>query len=171
MVVLLTGAAGFIGYHTTRRLLSRGEKVVGIDNMNPYYSTALKNARLSELIDHPNFSFHQIDIADRIAMEESVSNLNLTSIIHLAAQAGVRYSLENPFAYIESNLMGHMVILELARKQDNLEHMIYASSSSVYGGNSKIPFSGLILPTYKNFTFSNEGLVLFFNHKLSSLDG
>ena len=141
MVVLLTGAAGFIGYHTTRRLLSQGEKVVGIDNMNPYYSTALKNARLSALLDHPNFSFFQIDIADRIAMEESLSNLNLTSIIHLAAQAGVRYSLENPFAYIESNLMGHMVILELARKQDNLEHMVYASSSSVYGGNSKIPFS------------------------------
>ena len=141
MVVLLTGAAGFIGYHTTRRLLSQGEKVVGIDNVNSYYSTALKNSRLSELLDHPNFSFYQIDIADRIAMEESVSNLNVTSIIHLAAQAGVRYSLENPFAYIESNLMGHMVILELARQQDNLEHMIYASSSSVYGGNSKIPFS------------------------------
>jgi len=141
MVVLLTGAAGFIGYHTTRRLLSQGEKVVGIDNVNSYYSTALKNSRLSELLDHPNFSFYQIDIADRIAMEESVSNLNVTSIIHLAAKAGVRYSLENPFAYIESNLMGHMVILELARQQDNLEHMIYASSSSVYGGNSKIPFS------------------------------
>ena len=141
MTVLLTGAAGFIGYHTTQRLLSQGESVVGIDNLNPYYSPALKHARLRRLLDHPNFIFHKIDIADRIAMEEAMSGVNLTSIIHLAAQAGVRYSIENPFAYIESNIIGHMVILELARQQDNLEHMIYASSSSVYGGNSKIPFS------------------------------
>ena len=141
MAVLLTGAAGFIGYHTSQRLLSQGEQVVGIDNMNPYYSTALKKARLNELLNHPNFVFYQIDIANRIAMEEAIASINLTSIIHLAAQAGVRYSLENPFAYIESNLIGHMVILELARQQDNLEHMVYASSSSVYGGNSKIPFS------------------------------
>ena len=141
MTVLLTGAAGFIGYHTTQRLLSLGEKVVGIDNINAYYSTALKEARLNELAGHPNFTFHQIDIADRVAITEVVSGLKLTSIIHLAAQAGVRYSLQNPFAYIESNLVGHMVILELARQQDSLEHMIYASSSSVYGGNTKIPFS------------------------------
>ena len=98
MTVLLTGAAGFIGYHTTQRLLLQGESVVGIDNLNPYYSPALKHARLRRLLDHPNFIFHKIDIADRIAMEEAMSGVNLTSIIHLAAQAGVRYSIENPFA-------------------------------------------------------------------------
>ena len=141
MTVLVTGAAGFIGYHTALRLLSRGERVVGIDNMNPYYSPTLKDGRLRGLLDHQNFTFHQIDIADRIAMNEAVADLKLTSIIHLAAQAGVRYSLKNPFAYVEANLVGHMVILEMARHQDSLEHLIYASSSSVYGGNSKIPFS------------------------------
>jgi len=141
MTVLVTGAAGFIGYHTALRLLSRGERVVGVDNMNPYYSPTLKDERLRGLLDHQNFTFHQIDIADRIAMNEAVADLKLTSIIHLAAQAGVRYSLKNPFAYVEANLVGHMVILEMARHQDSLEHLIYASSSSVYGGNSKIPFS------------------------------
>ena len=141
MTVLVTGAAGFIGYHAALRLLSQGERVVGIDNMNPYYSPTLKDDRLRGLLDHQNFTFHQIDIADRIAMDEAVAGLKLTSIIHLAAQAGVRHSLKNPFAYVEANLVGHMVILEMARHQDNLEHLIYASSSSVYGGNSKIPFS------------------------------
>ena len=141
MTVLVTGAAGFIGYHTALRLLSRGERVVGVDNLNPYYSPTLKDERLRGLLDHQNFTFHQIDIADRIAMNEAVADLKLTSIIHLAAQAGVRYSLKNPFAYVEANLVGHMVILEMARHQDSLEHLIYASSSSVYGGNSKIPFS------------------------------
>lgn len=141
MTVLLTGAAGFIGFHTTRRLLSQGERVVGIDNMNPYYSTALKDARLRQLLEHRNFTFYQIDIADQNEVKNTLYTLNLTSIIHLAAQAGVRYSIENPFAYIESNLVGHMVMLELARRQDNIEHMVYASSSSVYGGNSKTPFS------------------------------
>ena len=141
MTVLVTGAAGFIGYHAALRLLSQGEQVVGIDNMNPYYSPTLKDDRLRGLLDHQNFTFHQIDIADRIAMDEAVAGLKLTSIIHLAAQAGVRHSLKNPFAYVEANLVGHMVILEIARHQDNLEHLIYASSSSVYGGNSKIPFS------------------------------
>ena len=169
MTVLLTGAAGFIGYHTARRLLSQGESVVGIDNLNPYYSPALKDARLRRLLHHPNFTFHKIDISDRIAIEEAMSSVNLTSIIHLAAQAGVRYSIENPFAYIESNLVGHMVILELARQQDNLEHMVYASSSSVYGGNSKIPFSetdpvdrpaSLYAATKK----SNELLSLSYSH-------
>ena len=141
MTVLVTGAAGFIGYHAALRLLSQGERVVGIDNMNPYYSPTLKDDRLRGLLDHQNFTFHQIDIADRIAMDEAVAGLKLTSIIHLAAQAGVRHSLKNPFAYVEANLVGHMVILEIARHQDGLEHLIYASSSSVYGGNSKIPFS------------------------------
>lgn len=141
MTVLVTGAAGFIGYHAALRLLSQGERVVGIDNMNPYYSPTLKDDRLRGLLDHQNFTFHQIDIADRIAMDEAMAGLKLTSIIHLAAQAGVRHSLKNPFAYVEANLVGHMVILEIARHQDGLEHLIYASSSSVYGGNSKIPFS------------------------------
>ncbi|MBT3535523.1 MAG: NAD-dependent epimerase/dehydratase family protein [Rhodospirillaceae bacterium] len=141
MTVLLTGAAGFIGFHTAQRLLAQGERVVGVDNLNPYYSPALKDDRLRQLVVHPNFTFHQINIADRIAMEEAVGGLKLTSIIHLAAQAGVRHSIENPFAYVEANLIGHMVILELARRQTALDHMVYASSSSVYGGNTKLPFS------------------------------
>ncbi len=141
MTVLLTGAAGFIGFHTALRLLGQGEKVIGVDNLNPYYSQTLKNDRLQQLLIHPNFTFHQINIADRAAMEKAISETKLTSIIHLAAQAGVRYSIENPFAYVEANLVGHMVILELARQQENLEHMVYASSSSVYGGNTKLPFA------------------------------
>ncbi len=141
MTVLITGAAGFIGFHTARRLLAQGERVVGVDNLNPYYSPALKDDRLRQLVDHPNFSFHQINIADRVAMDGALGGLKLTSIIHLAAQAGVRYSIENPFAYVEANLVGHMVILELARQQTALEHLVYASSSSVYGGNTALPFS------------------------------
>ncbi len=141
MTNLLTGAAGFIGFHVARRLLDQGERVVGVDNLNPYYSVALKEDRLRQLLDHPNFTFHQVNIADRSAMQEAVGDLKITSIIHLAAQAGVRYSIENPFAYVEANLIGHMVILELARQQSALKHMVYASSSSVYGGNTKLPFA------------------------------
>ncbi len=141
MTNLLTGAAGFIGFHVARRLLDQGERVVGVDNLNPYYSVALKEDRLRQLLAHPNFTFHQVNIADRGAMQEAVGDLKITSIIHLAAQAGVRYSIENPFAYVEANLIGHMVILELARQQSALKHMVYASSSSVYGGNTKLPFA------------------------------
>ncbi len=141
MTNLLTGAAGFIGFHVARRLLDRGERVVGIDNLSPYYSVNLKEDRLRQLLQHPNFSFHQVNIADRGAIQEAVGGQKFASIIHLAAQAGVRYSLENPFAYIEANVVGHMVILELARQQAALEHLVYASSSSVYGGNTKFPFS------------------------------
>ncbi|MDE0727995.1 MAG: GDP-mannose 4,6-dehydratase [Alphaproteobacteria bacterium] len=141
MTVLLTGAAGFIGFHTAQKLLDRGERVVGVDNLNPYYTPALKHDRLAQLAAHPNFTFHQINIADRAAMETAVGGLKLTSIIHLAAQAGVRNSIENPFAYVEANLVGHMVVLELARQQDGLDHLVYASSSSVYGGNTQLPFS------------------------------
>jgi UDP-glucuronate 4-epimerase len=141
MTNLLTGAAGFIGFHVARRLLDQGERVVGIDNLSPYYSVSLKEDRLRQLLQHPNFTFHQVNIADRAAMQEAVGGLKFSSIIHLAAQAGVRYSLENPFAYIEANIVGHMVILELARQQAALEHLVYASSSSVYGGNTKFPFS------------------------------
>ena len=141
MTNLLTGAAGFIGFHVARRLLDQGERVVGVDNLSPYYSVSLKEDRLRQLLQHPNFTFHQINIADRGAMQEAVGGMKFSSIIHLAAQAGVRYSLENPFAYIEANVVGHMVILELARQQAALEHLVYASSSSVYGGNTKFPFS------------------------------
>ena len=141
MTNLLTGAAGFIGFHVARRLLDQGERVVGVDNLNPYYSPTLKEDRLRQLLEHPNFTFHQVNIADRVAMQGAVGGLKITAIIHLAAQAGVRYSIENPFAYVESNLVGHMVMLELARQQADLKHMVYASSSSVYGGNTKLPFS------------------------------
>ena len=141
MLTLLTGAAGFIGFHVARRLLDQGERVVGVDNLNPYYSPALKEDRLKQLLDHPNFTFHQVNIADRGAIQDALGGLKFTSIIHLAAQAGVRYSIDNPFAYVESNLVGHMVILELARQQSDLRHMVYASSSSVYGGNAKLPFT------------------------------
>ena len=141
MEILVTGAAGFIGFHTARRLLALGERVVGVDNLNPYYSPALKDDRLHQLVEHPNFTFHQINIADRGAMDAALGGLKLTSIIHLAAQAGVRYSIENPFAYVEANLVGHVVILELARQQAALDHLVSASPSSVYGGNTKVPFS------------------------------
>ena len=142
MAVLLTGAAGFIGYHTAEALLHRGESVVGVDLVNDYYDVTLKEARLARLVGQTGFSFHRIDIADKDAMSTLVANNpDIDAIIHLAAQAGVRYSLENPFAYVQSNLVGQMVILEIARHLDNLKHLIYASSSSVYGGNTKLPFA------------------------------
>ena len=142
MAVLLTGAAGFIGYHTAEALLHRGESVVGVDVVNDYYDVTLKEARLARLVGQAGFSFHRIDIADKDAMATLVANNpDIDAIIHLAAQAGVRYSLENPFAYVQSNLVGQMVILEIARHLDNLKHLIYASSSSVYGGNTKLPFA------------------------------
>ena len=142
MAVLLTGAAGFIGYHTAEALLDRGERVVGVDIVNDYYDVALKEARLARLTGRDGFSFYRVDIADQDAMIALVaSNPDINGIIHLAAQAGVRYSLENPFAYVQSNLVGQMVILEIARHTDNLKHLVYASSSSVYGGNTKLPFA------------------------------
>ncbi|MBO89192.1 MAG: protein CapI [Rickettsiales bacterium] len=142
MAVLLTGAAGFIGYHMAEALLHRGERVVGVDIVNDYYDVTLKEARLARLVGQTGFSFHRIDIADQDAMSTLVANNpDIDAIIHLAAQAGVRYSLENPFAYVQSNLVGQMVILEIARHLDSLKHLIYASSSSVYGGNTKLPFA------------------------------
>ncbi|MEC9182933.1 MAG: NAD-dependent epimerase/dehydratase family protein, partial [Pseudomonadota bacterium] len=142
MAVLLTGAAGFIGYHTAEALLDRGERVVGVDIVNDYYDVALKEARLARLTGRDGFSFYRVDIVDQDAMMALVANNpDINSIIHLAAQAGVRYSLENPFAYVQSNLVGQMVILEIARHSDNLKHLVYASSSSVYGGNTKLPFA------------------------------
>lgn len=141
MSILVTGAAGFIGLHVCKSLLARGEKVIGIDNLNDYYDPALKHARLKELADHTAFTFKHCDFADANALHEATSHQKLTAVIHLGAQAGVRYSLENPSAYIQSNLVGHANILELCRHTDTLKHLVYASSSSVYGGNTKLPFS------------------------------
>lgn len=145
MTVLLTGAAGFIGYHVAERLLARGERVVGVDIVNDYYDPALKEARLSRLAPHRAFSLHRVNIADREAMEAVLAaNPDIDRIVHLAAQAGVRYSLVNPYAYVEANVMGHVVMLERARslqEAGRLRHFVYASSSSVYGGNTKLPFA------------------------------
>lgn len=139
MKYLVTGAAGFIGFHVSKRLLEAGHQVVGIDNLNDYYDVSLKQARL-ELLVHPDFHFHKIDLADREAMSTLFSSGHFDRVIHLAAQAGVRYSLENPHAYADSNLTGFLNILEGCR-HNKIQHLLYASSSSVYGLNRKMPFS------------------------------
>ncbi|MDG1644305.1 NAD-dependent epimerase [Klebsiella huaxiensis] len=139
MKFLVTGAAGFIGFHACRRLLEAGHEVVGIDNMNDYYDVNLKQSRL-DLLQSPLFSFHKIDLADREGMAQLFASEKFNRVIHLAAQAGVRYSLENPFAYADSNLIGYLNILEGCR-HNKVEHLLYASSSSVYGLNRKMPFS------------------------------
>ncbi|MCL4155315.1 UNVERIFIED_CONTAM: hypothetical protein GTU68_026863 [Idotea baltica] len=142
MTYLVTGVAGFIGFHVARQLLQRGERVVGFDNLNDYYAVALKQARLEALKPHHNsFQFVECDIADPAAIRAAVSGENITKIVHLAAQAGVRYSIDHPEPYAATNLTGHLNMLELARHTDTLERMVYASSSSVYGGNTKLPFS------------------------------
>ncbi|HUK59674.1 MAG TPA: SDR family NAD(P)-dependent oxidoreductase [Stellaceae bacterium] len=142
MSVLVTGAAGFIGYHVARALLARGEEVYAFDNLNDYYSVELKRARLAQLAAFPRFAFHELDISDRDAVAAALKrHQDTTGIIHLAAQAGVRYSLENPYAYVQSNVMAQVVLLEAARTLRHLENFVYASSSSVYGGNRKQPFS------------------------------
>jgi UDP-glucuronate 4-epimerase len=142
MSILLTGAAGFIGFHVAKELLQRGDRVLGIDNLNEYYDVRLKKARLAKLRDFSGFSFVKLDVADRAGILDLVErHRDLRSIIHLAAQAGVRYSLENPYAYIEANVLGTLVMLEAARRIDNLTAITYASSSSVYGANRKQPFS------------------------------
>jgi len=141
MTVLVTGAAGFIGFHVARALLARGETVIGVDNMNAYYEVALKEARLAEIADQPGFTFHRLDFADHDALRAAVDVGELDAILHMGAQAGVRYSLEAPFEYGRANLLGHLSILELARAAPKLKHLVYASSSSVYGGNTKLPFS------------------------------
>lgn len=142
MPILVTGAAGFIGYHVSEALLARGEEVVGVDNVNDYYDVNLKRDRLERLQKHNGFNFHRVDISDFVAMKGVVAGAgDLRRVIHLAAQAGVRYSIENPFAYVQANLVGHMSILEICRNQPNFENLVYASSSSVYGGNTKLPFS------------------------------
>lgn len=142
MTVLVTGAAGFIGYHVARALLARGERVFGIDNLNDYYDPGLKRARLERLQQNTDFHFARLNIADAAALSSALAEAGtVTRIIHLAAQAGVRHSLENPHAYIEANIQGQLNILELARKNRDLRHLVYASSSSVYGGNRKLPFA------------------------------
>ncbi|SFU05498.1 UDP-glucuronate 4-epimerase [Kosakonia arachidis] len=139
MKFLVTGAAGFIGFHASERLLQAGHQVVGIDNLNEYYDVSLKQARL-DLLASPGFSFHKIDLADRENMAQLFATEKFDRVIHLAAQAGVRYSLENPHVYAESNLIGHLNVLEGCR-HNKVQHLLYASSSSVYGLNRKMPFS------------------------------
>ncbi len=142
MTYLITGAAGFIGMHTAKRLLERGEQVVAIDNLTPYYEVALKRERLAELSKHgPAFKFVEGDIADFATLSELFTEAAPRRVIHLAAQPGVRYSLENPHAYIQSNVVGHINILEAVRHSGTVEHLAYASSSSVYGANTEQPFS------------------------------
>jgi UDP-glucuronate 4-epimerase len=143
MSVLVTGVAGFIGYHTAKALLDRGEAVLGIDNVNDYYDVGLKQARLDRLQGRNGFVFRKVDIADPAAVVAAAAAAPgaIDRIVHLAAQAGVRHSLTHPFAYVSSNLTGHLSMLELARGLNGLRHMVYASSSSVYGGNTKLPFA------------------------------
>jgi UDP-glucuronate 4-epimerase len=138
--VLVTGAAGFIGYHTSLKLLERGDEVVGLDNLNDYYDVTLKEARRDRLARHGNFEFVKLDLADRDGMAGLFASRKLDRVVHLGAQAGVRYSIENPFAYIESNVDGTMTILEGCRHHA-IEHLVFASTSSVYGANTKMPFS------------------------------
>ena len=133
MNILVTGTAGFIGFHASHRLLKDGHDVVGVDNLNDYYDTNLKRDRLAHLMKFPNFTFQKVELAEKNALSETLKKKPITHILHLAAQAGVRYSLTNPHTYIESNVMGHLNVLEYARHCQTLEHMAYASSSSVYG--------------------------------------
>ena len=142
MSVLVTGAAGFIGFHVAQGLIARGERVVGVDNLVPYYSVELKRARLARLDGEDRFTFHQADVGDPEAIAGvAAAHPEIDRVVHLAAQAGVRYSLENPHAYIRANVDGQLVILELCRHMKGLRHLVYASSSSVYGGNRTLPFA------------------------------
>jgi UDP-glucuronate 4-epimerase len=140
MKILVTGAAGFIGYHLAQRLLSQGQQVYGIDNLNDYYDVNLKKARLAQLQSHSEFTFQQLDLSDRADISQFFQNQKIDRVVHLAAQAGVRYSLDNPHAYADSNLMGFLNILEGCR-HSKIEHLVFASSSSVYGNNTKVPFA------------------------------
>ncbi len=140
MKILVTGAAGFIGFHTAKALLKRGDEVVGLDNLSEYYDVNLKHARLDILKQQPQFEFVQLDLANRDAMADLFAAQNFERVVHLGAQAGVRYSIENPFAYLDSNVLGTMTVLEGCRHH-HVEHLVYASSSSVYGANTKMPFS------------------------------
>ena len=139
--ILLTGCAGFIGYHVAEALLARGENVIGADNLNDYYDVRLKQARLDRLSARPGFSFYRLDVSDREAVDRLVADhADLTGVVHLAAQAGVRHSLVDPYAYVQANVMGHLVVLEAARRLPSLRHLVYASTLSVYGANTSLPF-------------------------------
>jgi UDP-glucuronate 4-epimerase len=140
MVILVTGAAGFVGMHVCKRLLEQGYTVVGLDNLNDYYDVNLKNSRLVQLSDKKRFVFEKINICDQDGLPKLFSRYKFSKVVHLAAQVGVRYSLINPVAYADTNLSGFLNVLEVCRK-NSVEHMLYASSSSVYGGNTKIPYS------------------------------
>lgn len=140
MKILVTGAAGFIGYHVSRLLLERGEEVVGVDNLNDYYDVSLKEARLARLVAGKGFRFVRLDVADREGMAELFRRERFQRVIHLAAQAGVRHSLKDPHAYIDANVVGFMNVLEGCRHHE-VEHLVYASTSSVYGANTRMPFS------------------------------
>jgi UDP-glucuronate 4-epimerase len=142
MTILVTGAAGFIGSHVAAALLDRGESVLGIDNLNGYYAVALKEARLARLTGRPGFRFIKADISDRATVEGLWPQFaDVTGLVHLAAQPGVRYSIENPYAYVDANVTGQVTLLEAARRMPGLRHFVYASTSSVYGANRKMPFS------------------------------
>ena len=138
--ILVTGAAGFIGFHLAQRLLQRGDRVIGLDNLNEYYDPTLKRARLATLEREPNFSFHRLDLADDDGMRSLFTSHRFDAVAHLAAQAGVRYSLENPHAYVKSNIHGFLNVLEGCRHHA-VPHLVYASTSSVYGANTAMPFS------------------------------
>ena len=140
MKILVTGAAGFIGFFTAKALLERGDTVIGLDNFNDYYDVSLKEARAAIIDVYPDFTMSRIDLADREAMEALFAEHGFDRVVHLGAQAGVRYSLENPHAYIDSNVVGTLHVLEGCRQHD-VEHLVYASSSSVYGANSTMPYS------------------------------
>lgn len=138
--VLVTGAAGFIGFHLAKRLLEDGCQVVGADNMNPYYEVALKEARLEALKNDSNFTFFKLDLSDRKQLKDIFGGMEFDVVVNMAAQAGVRYSIENPYAYVDSNLVGFVNLLECCR-HNRVRHLVFASSSSVYGANTKMPFS------------------------------
>ncbi len=140
--VIVTGAAGFVGSHVAHALLARGQTVLGLDNLNDYYDVRLKHARLDRLRAIAGFEFEKLDLADKEAVFAAFARVpSTTRVVHLAAQAGVRYSMIDPYAYVSANVMGHVTVLEAARKLDRLEHLVYASSSSVYGGNTDLPFA------------------------------
>jgi UDP-glucuronate 4-epimerase len=168
MAILVTGSAGFIGFHLARRLLARGDEVVGLDNMNAYYDPTLKAARLAILEETPGYRHHRLDLADREGVARLFAESQPTHVVHLAAQAGVRYSLENPHAYAESNLVGFLNILEGCRAVQP-KHLVYASTSSVYGANGKLPFNVHDSAThpitlYAATKVANEGMAHAYAH-------
>lgn len=179
MTILVTGAAGFIGSTVSHRLLDRGDRVIGVDNFNDYYDVSLKDARAARLFERDGFTMVRADISDRDAMDDVFQgNPDITGVIHLAAQAGVRYSLINPYAYITANVEGHVVLLEAAKKLPDLQHFVYASSSSVYGANTKLPFSiddvvdhpvSLYAATKKSMEMISESYSRMFSMPLTGL--